>query len=201
MATDFAPGMLDELRRRTAAERLDVRTELRDGQDLGFDDAGFDLAASAFGLIFFSSPAAGLAELRRVLRPGGRVAIASWDLATAGIPQLIGLTLQRVAPDLPRQPPPPWAALGDPTGLGAALRAAGFTDVAVHEVTRHQSIADPRSFFRHVPDWAPGLRPFLAALTPEQAVTAADTFAAVLAAHSTEDGLPATALIAVGTRG
>ena len=86
VASDFAPGMLNELRRRAVDEGLDVRAELRDGQDLGFDDGSFDLATSIFGLIFFPSPAAGLAELHRVLRPGGRGGIASWDLAAFGIP-------------------------------------------------------------------------------------------------------------------
>ena len=200
VATDFAPGMLDELRRRAAEERLDVRAELRDGQDLGFDDGSFELTTSAFGLIFFPAPAAGLAELHRVLRPGGRVAIASWDLAAFGIPQLIGATLARVAPGLPPPPPPPWAPLGEPIGLGEALRAAGFSHVGVHPVTRHQCIADPGSFFRHVPDWAPGLRPLLAGLTVDQGDMAADTFADLLAAHSSEQGLPASALVAVGTR-
>ena len=56
--------------------------------------------------------------------------------------QLIGSAPDRVVPGLPRPPPPPWAPLGEPTGLGEALQAAGFIDVEVHEVTRHQSIAD-----------------------------------------------------------
>jgi SAM-dependent methyltransferase len=200
VATDFAPDMLVELRRRAGDERLDVRTELRDGQDLGFDDGSFDFATSAFGLIFFPAPAAGLAELHRVLRLGGRAGITSWQLAATGIPQLISAALARVAPGISQAPRPPWASLGHAAALGDALRAAGFTHVAVHQVTRNQCIDAPRSFFRHVSDWSPRLRPLLAALTADQLDMAADTFAELLASHSTREGLPATVLIAVGTR-
>ena len=80
LATDFAPGMVEVMRRRFATEGLDARAEVMDGQALSLDDESFDLGTSTFGLIFFPDPLAGLRELRRVLRPGGRAGIASWDM-------------------------------------------------------------------------------------------------------------------------
>ena len=137
LATDFAPGMVEVMRRRFAAEGLSARAEVMDGQALGLEDESFDPGTSTFGLIFFPAPLAGLRELRRVLRPGGGVGIASWGMTRAGLPQLIRAALARAVPDLPAPPPPRWARLCEAAGLGQALRAAGFADVVVHEVTHH----------------------------------------------------------------
>jgi ubiquinone/menaquinone biosynthesis C-methylase UbiE len=52
LATDFAPGMVEVMRRRFAAEGLQVKAEVMDGQALDLEDESFDLGASTFGLIF-----------------------------------------------------------------------------------------------------------------------------------------------------
>ena len=118
----LAPGMVELMRRRFAAEGLDARAEVMDGQALGVEDESFDLGTSTFGLIFSPDPLVGLRELRRVLRVDGRVGIASWDMMRIGLPQLIGAALARVVPDLPAPPPSPWAHLGEATA-GAVGRA------------------------------------------------------------------------------
>ena len=82
--------MVEVMRRRFVVEGLGARAEVMDGQALGLDDASFDLGTSTFGLLFFPGPSAGLRELRRVLRPGGSVGIASWDTTRIGLAQLIG---------------------------------------------------------------------------------------------------------------
>ena len=68
VATDFAPGMVEVMRRRFAGEGLDTRAEVMDGQALSLHDQSFDIGTSTFGLIFFPDPLAGLRELRRVRR-------------------------------------------------------------------------------------------------------------------------------------
>ena len=200
LATDFAPGMVEVMRRRFAAEGLDARAEVMDGQALGLEDESFDLGTSTFGLIFFPDPLIGLRELHRVLRPGGRVGIASWDMTRVGLRQLIGAALARAVPDLPAPPPPPWAHLGEVAGLGQALRAAGFTDVAVHQVTHQWRLPDPASFFRHLPDWTPPMRPLFASLPAEVIGRAAAAFGDVVGEHSTSEGMPQAALIGIGAR-
>jgi ubiquinone/menaquinone biosynthesis C-methylase UbiE len=200
LATDFAPGMVETMRRRFAAEGLSARAEVMDGQSLSLDDEGFDVGTSTFGLIFFPDPLAGLRELRRVLRPGGRVGIASWNVTGAGLQQLIGAALARAVPGLPAPPLPPWAHLGQAAGLERALRAAGFADVAVHNVTHYWKPAEPAGFFRRLPDWTPPLRPMFASLPAEAVDRAAAAFADVVSEHMTIDGVPQNALVGIGTR-
>jgi ubiquinone/menaquinone biosynthesis C-methylase UbiE len=65
----------------TVARGKSARIEWRKGraESLPFADAGFDRVASQFGLMFFDDKAAGLREMMRVLRPGGRLAVAVCD--------------------------------------------------------------------------------------------------------------------------
>jgi ubiquinone/menaquinone biosynthesis C-methylase UbiE len=200
LATDFAPGMVEVMRRRFAAEGLDARAEVMDGQALDLEDEGFDLGTSTFGLMFFPDPLVGLQELRRVLRPGGRVGIAAWDMTRVGLPQLLGAALARAVPDLRAPAPPPWAHLCEAAGLGQALRTAGFNNVAVHQVTHHWPLADPGLFFRHLSDWTPPLRPLFTSLPPEAIDHAAAAFADVVREQSTTEGMPQAALIGIGAR-
>jgi SAM-dependent methyltransferase len=132
-AVDFAPAMLHALRARAAAAGItNVHTQLADAQSLPFPAGSFDVAYSMFGVIFFPDRSRGLAELARVLRPGGRVLVSSWPPAER-IPVFAAL-LGALGAELPG------SAFGKaPTALGTAaevtaeLGAAGFEDVEVHE--------------------------------------------------------------------
>lgn len=78
VAVDFAPTMISRLTARAIAIGLsDLDGRVMEGQALELDDASFDVAASLNGIAWFSSPRAGLAELVRVTKPGGRVVIAA----------------------------------------------------------------------------------------------------------------------------
>ena len=76
---DISRGMIAAARKKAAAQGVDgprLRFEEMDAERLEFDDARFDVVLSAFALTHVPHPPAALAEMRRVLRPGGRVAIA-----------------------------------------------------------------------------------------------------------------------------
>lgn len=72
---DLSPGMLEIARRR--AERLDRPVDLReaDAQRLPFDDGEFDTVVSTISLCSVPDEHATVAEMRRVLRPGGRLVL------------------------------------------------------------------------------------------------------------------------------
>lgn len=72
---DANPGMLAVGRQRHPG----ITWQEGKAEALPFKDAAFDAVISQFGLMFFADPVAALSEMRRVLRPGGRLAVAVWD--------------------------------------------------------------------------------------------------------------------------
>lgn len=76
--TDYVPELLDHARARAEAEGLPLRVEVADAQRLPYPDHSFDVVVSTFGSMFAPDQEATAAELTRVLRPGGRLGLASW---------------------------------------------------------------------------------------------------------------------------
>ncbi|MBY0397818.1 MAG: methyltransferase domain-containing protein [Thermoleophilia bacterium] len=75
---DLTPELLDGARRRAEAADADVALVEGDAEALPFPDAGFDVVLSSFGCMFAPRHAVVAAEIARVLRPRGRIAIATW---------------------------------------------------------------------------------------------------------------------------
>jgi SAM-dependent methyltransferase len=75
---DYIPALLENARARAAAEGLDVRFETGDARALAHPDGAFDVAMSTFGVQYVPEQEQAAAELLRVVRPGGRIALASW---------------------------------------------------------------------------------------------------------------------------
>jgi SAM-dependent methyltransferase len=78
VCTDFVPSLLERARRRAVAEGLAIETREADAESLPFDDASFDAVISAIGVMFAPDQERAAAELLRVCRPGGTIALASW---------------------------------------------------------------------------------------------------------------------------
>lgn len=119
--TDIANGLLEAARQLAEEEGLSIDWQLGDAEKLPFEDASFDAAASTFGIMFASNQEAAISELARVVRPGGRVAIAAW------LPDSTAVKLRQViapfVPPPPQQaaPPPSPFNWGDPAWLKDAL--------------------------------------------------------------------------------
>jgi SAM-dependent methyltransferase len=78
---DIAPNLLAQAEARAAAERVSVAFELGDAERLPYADATFQTVVTMFGAMFAARPERAAAELLRVTRPGGRIAMANWTPA------------------------------------------------------------------------------------------------------------------------
>ena len=76
VGVDIAPALLEQAR--ADADRLPIRWDEGDAQDLPYEDAAFDVVASCFGAIFAPDDEAVGRELARVCRPGGRLGLTAW---------------------------------------------------------------------------------------------------------------------------
>ncbi|HKQ79227.1 MAG TPA: methyltransferase domain-containing protein [Blastocatellia bacterium] len=78
---DIAPNLLETARVRAQAEGLEIRFDEGDAERLPYEDAAFDTVITMFGAMFAPRPEKAAAELIRVCRSGGRVAMANWTPA------------------------------------------------------------------------------------------------------------------------
>lgn len=146
-ALDFSADMLVHLKARAQAAGVDnVYAREGDGQALPYDAASFDAAFSMFGLIFFPERAKGFAELIRVLRPGGRAVVSSWQPMTR-VPALVSV-FEALAAELPNMPfGDGKGPLSDPEDLRRELSEAGFARVEVVERTHAFDVPDADALF------------------------------------------------------
>jgi SAM-dependent methyltransferase len=107
---DLAPALVDTARRLAAEEHLDVHYDVGDAEGLPYADGSFDVVTSSVGSMFAPDHRRVAAELARVCRPGGRLALGVWS-AEAGVVDMFKV----MAPFLP--PPAPGA--GSPFQWGS----------------------------------------------------------------------------------
>ncbi|HEY7195636.1 MAG TPA: class I SAM-dependent methyltransferase [Gaiellaceae bacterium] len=89
VGVDQSPEMLAEGRRRADQAGLQGRIELEEGraENLPFDDGGFDHLTFTYLLRYVDDPAATLAELARVVRPGGTIGMLEFAVPPAALPR------------------------------------------------------------------------------------------------------------------
>lgn len=75
---DIATNLLAQARQRTRTEKLNINYTEGDAEALPYDDASFDVVVSMYGVMFTPQPERIVDELRRVTKPGGRIALANW---------------------------------------------------------------------------------------------------------------------------
>jgi len=105
---DIATNLIEQARKRAASEQVEIRFEEGDAEELPYDDHTFDVVLTMFGAMFAPRPERVAAELIRVCKPGGLIAMANWT------PQgFVGKSFQLTAKMVPPPPVPPPLMWGD----------------------------------------------------------------------------------------
>lgn len=104
IGSDIATNLLEQARARAAAEGLTIKFEEGDAEKLPYGDAAFDAVVTMYGAMFAPRPELVAAELVRVCRPGGRIAMANWT-PEGHIGQMFKVTGKHVPPP-PNMPSP-----------------------------------------------------------------------------------------------
>ena len=135
--SDVAAGMTEIAAARAAALGVrNVSTRVLDVESIDEPGDAYDVVLCREGLMFATDPGRAAREIRRVLRPGGRVAIAVWGPRERN--PWLGIVFDAVAAQLGRPVPPPGVpgpfSLSDAGGLATLLEDAGLRDVAVGEL-------------------------------------------------------------------
>jgi SAM-dependent methyltransferase len=196
IATDLSPVMVEAARRRGIAG---AEHRVMDMQAIELADASVDAVVSRFGYMLVPDAALALRETRRVLKPGGRLAFATWapaqrnPWATAYGPVLIERGLQ----EPPKPGEPGQFALGDPDLIDALVRPAGFEQVSVEEVAVEYRFPSWEEYSRVMNSLAAALRLTLAELAPDVRAEVDAAARARLDRFLTPDGyvLPGLALV------
>jgi SAM-dependent methyltransferase len=135
LGVDLSEPMLAVARDRARNGGVEnVEFQVTDAQSHEFEAGAVDVAISRFGVMFFDDPVAAFTNIRRALRPGGRVVFACWKslfenewLAVPG-----GAILQHVPLPDPGPPDTPGPfSLADEVHVRGILTAAGFTDISL----------------------------------------------------------------------
>jgi len=192
LGVDVSGSAIKRAREIALAEGLDnVSFEQADAQVHGFAADHFELAISRFGTMFFDDPAVAFTNIRRALRPDGRLVMMVWQASERNewdraIHHSLGSV--DVSVPSPRETPDPFS-LADPQIVEEILQTVGFVDV---------SFADVEEPVYYGPDVAAALRwtrgftstsEVLNRLEPAAARNALDRLREELAAHLRDDGV------------
>ena len=166
---DINPEMLAAARAASAGSRI----EWHEGSALGlpWPEGAFDVVLCQQGLQFFPDRAAALGEMRRVLVPGGRLALSCWRSSEHQAFRALEEALaRRIGPEKAKLPP---FALGDRETLRGLITGAGFRDVRIRAETRTIRFASAA----HMVGAAVGGAPSMLAVLAEQGEAALEAIA------------------------
>lgn len=192
LGIDVSARMLERASEAARAEGVrNVRFEQGDAQVHPFPAAAFDRAISLFGGMFFADPTAAFANVRRALRPGGRLAMLAWR--ELGRNEWVSAVHAALSSVLPLPPPaagsPGPFGLADPGIVRDVLGSAGYVDVSL------ESIDEPMELGSDADDTLAFLQTFgmtrsvMQRLPDPARADARDTLRRMLVEHETSSGV------------
>ena len=203
ISTDSAEAMV-ELANEAARERgLEEVVEARvmDAESIELPTASIDGVLCRWGFMLMADPGAALRESRRVLKPGGRIALATWDVARRNPwSSVVGAELvQRGLMERPRPGEPGQFAWADTGVIAEHLGDAGFTGVEVETVEFTYEYPDLDTWWDVQLDMGAGARAIVEQMTPAERDDLRDALDARLQDYVRDDGtlvMPAAAHVA-----
>jgi ubiquinone/menaquinone biosynthesis C-methylase UbiE len=199
--SDVVPEMTSIAEAR-AGGLANVRVRVLDMEEVDEPDASYDAVLCREGLMLVPEPELAAREIGRVLRPGGRAAIAVWGPRERN--PWLGLVFRVVSEQLGTPMPPPGVphpfSLDDAGQLAGVLSAAGLADVSVDEVDAPYVAASVDEWWQRSSSLAGPLAQKLAALPEPQRQALRQRAADAVDEYRTGEGLelPGVALVAFG---
>jgi SAM-dependent methyltransferase len=206
IVTDNAEGMLEAARARaTELGATNVEIRAMEAEWIDLPAAGLDAVLCRWGYMLLADPEAALRETRRVLRPGGRVALAAWAapeenpwLAVLGQAFADRGVMEPEPPDMPG----PFAFGRRPGQIEELLDAAGFDDVETDAVDFAFRAASLDDWWEHSMRRSGRFSRAVADLDPAEHYRLRDAVDAAYAPFVRDDGsveIPARALVAAAS--
>jgi len=204
ISTDQSPDMVEVARRRADALGLgNVEFQVLDGQQIDLDKRSFDAVLCRWGYMLMADPDAALRGTHRVLREGGRVALAAWDTPDRNL-WMSAPVVQLIARGA-FQPPEPGApgpfSMADTALLEQRLKAAGFRQIETDKVEFDHIYPSFEQYWEMSLDLAAPLTAAMAQLDGTAVDEIREAVRGVLAPFAAADGalrIPASAVVAAG---
>ena len=144
-AIDIAPDMIDVARATSAPEGAVIDWHVGDAASLPFADGTYDAVLCQMGLMFMADRAAAVAEMHRVLAPGGRVAVNTPGSIQPPFVVLEQAVVEHISPDLGGFVRAVFS-MHDPEAVAALLREGGLGDVTASVVQVPLRLPMPAEF-------------------------------------------------------